>query len=360
VKRCLALACALALFGLARGDGKAKPNSLTPKEVSEGWILLFDGESTFGWEIDGDAKVENGELVLGGTKATTARPTSKFGEFQFVIEHASGGPVKLGNATVAQNDSATNRISMTDSVNGDNDYFPVKVEAGKVARLSGIKIKPTKTRSLFNGKDLTGWKKFETLPARAKSQFTVTDDGEIHLKDGPGDLQTEAQFKDFVLQIECRTNGSHLNSGVFFRCIPGLYQQGYESQIHNHFTAEPMRPYTIQDYDPKTHELKKSTKVKATAVDFGTGAIYRQVPARKSVAKDGEWFTMTIVANGRHLATWVNGIQVTDFTDNRPEKENARNGCKLEKGAISLQGHDKTTDLSFRNIRIEELADRHE
>jgi hypothetical protein len=27
----------------------------------------------------------------------------------------------------------------------------------------------------------------------------------------------------------------------------------------------------------------------------------------------------------------------------------------LGKGAISLQGHDKTTDLSFRNIRIAAL-----
>ena len=35
--------------------------------------------------------------------------------------------------------------------------------------------------------------------------------------------------------------------------------------------------------------------------------------------------------------------------------DNPRNGCRLEKGAISLQGHDATTDLSFRNIRIEEL-----
>ena len=37
-------------------------------------------------------------------------------------------------------------------------------------------------------------------------------------------------------------------------------------------------------------------------------------------------------------------------------KDNARNGCRLEKGPISLQGHDPTTDLSFRNIRIEDLT----
>ena len=73
------------------------------------------------------------------------------------------------------------------------------------------------------------------------------------------------------------------------------------------------------------------------------------------VAKDGEWFTMTVVAQGNHLATWVNGVQQVDWTDNRPLKDNAREGCRLGKGAISFQGHDPTTDLSFRNIRLAEL-----
>jgi hypothetical protein len=95
--------------------------------------------------------------------------------------------------------------------------------------------------------------------------------------------------------------------------------------------------------------------VMSTAVDYGTGAIYRRVPARKAVAKDGEWFTLTVVAQGNHIATWVNGVQQVDWTDNRPLSDNARTGCRLEAGHISIQGHDPTTDLSFRNIRIAEL-----
>ena len=64
---------------------------------------------------------------------------------------------------------------------------------------------------------------------------------------------------------------------------------------------------------------------------------------------------MTVVAQGRHLATWVNGVQVTDWDDHRPLNDNARNGCCLNAGPISIQGHDPTTDLSFRNFRIAEL-----
>jgi hypothetical protein len=51
----------------------------------------------------------------------------------------------------------------------------------------------------------------------------------------------------------------------------------------------------------------------------------------------------------------VNGVQVVDWTDNRPVNANARNGCRLEKGNISLQGHDPTTDIDFRNFRLAEL-----
>ena len=96
-------------------------------------------------------------------------------------------------------------------------------------------------------------------------------------------------------------------------------------------------------------------KVPSNAVDYGTGAIYRRVPARVQAARDNEWFTMTVVAHGNHLATWVNGVQQVDWTDNRPADDNPRKGYRAAAGAISIQGHDRTTDLSFRNIRIESM-----
>jgi hypothetical protein len=232
----------------------------------------------------------------------------------------------------------------------------LKVRGGHIA-LAGtgvifrnIKLKPLGLKSIFNGKDLAGWKEH---PGK-KSEFSVKE-GAIHVKNGPGDLQTEGQFDNFILQLECISNGKHLNSGVFFRCLPGQYQQGYEAQVHNGFGEEP-KEYTLEDYDRQTHKLLGTRKEKYKALDYGTGAIYRRQPARMQMSKDNEWFGMTVVAEGRHLAVWVNGVMVTDWTDNRPENENARQGAKLGKGAISLQGHDPTTDLSFRNFRIAELG----
>jgi hypothetical protein len=76
------------------------------------------------------------------------------------------------------------------------------------------------------------------------------------------------------------------------------------------------------------------------------------------VPTDREWFTKTIVAHGRHMAVWVNGHQVSDWTDPRPLDDSPRQGCRLKAGIISLQGHDPTTDLSFRNLRLAEYPKR--
>src|SRR5205814_2160415 len=57
----------------AFADDKPKPNRLTPKEIADGWILLFDGETSFGWKVEGEAKVQDGKLIIGGDKATSAK-----------------------------------------------------------------------------------------------------------------------------------------------------------------------------------------------------------------------------------------------------------------------------------------------
>jgi hypothetical protein len=67
---------------------------------------------------------------------------------------------------------------------------------------------------------------------------------------------------------------------------------------------------------------------------------------------------MTIHADDKHMAGWVNGYQVSDWTDNRAPHENPRKGLRLEAGTIIIQGHDPTTDLSFRNLWISEIPER--
>jgi len=195
-----------------------------------------------------------------------------------------------------------------------------------------IDFTPSGTEPIFNGKDLKGWSVFDD-EKRKKSKFEVTKDGELHVTDGPGDLQTDGKYADFLLQLEVKTNAEGLNSGVFFRCIDKQYQNGYELQIQN----------SILDGD--------ATKPK----DFGTGAIYRRRAAARVVSKDKEWTHITLIAHGDTFASWVNGEPVLSWKDDRKKDENPRKGLRLEAGHISLQGHDPTTDVLFRNIKIVEL-----
>jgi hypothetical protein len=356
-----------------------KANTLTAKEIADGWLLLFDGATPFGWKIEGSVKTHDGKLALesDGMKEAFGRHFGRFEDFELQFDHVQSGnqPTAflrlVGNKTLqtapipAVNDWTTAKLTVqggyrfeaggSPSLQGvtrsSRPQLEWSVGSGSSLSLKNVKLRPGNMKPLFNGKDLAGWKEF---PGK-KSKFAVTPDGAINIKDGPGDLQTESKYGDFVLQLECISNGKYLNSGVFFRCRPNEYQNGYEAQIRNQFTAEPTQEYVLEEYDPESHKLLAKKKERFTAVDYGTGAIYRRQPARKEVAKDGEWFTLTVVAYKNHFATWVNGIQVTDWTDNRPPSDNARTGCRLEAGHISLQGHDPTTDLSFRNIRIAEI-----
>jgi hypothetical protein len=358
---------------VAAAEEQAGPNTLTPKEAADGWLLLFDGATTFGWQAPNRSTWHVVEAMLYPQADTPGLLVSNagFSDYELKLDYrvrsdaraelrtgcGPGGDVRPGNYSVMLPRVAggwcEGRLTVRgglitghsftskgfgEGVGGKAATGPPQAATGDRIALAGngvifrsIKLKPTGLKPLFNGKDLTGWKEVKT--ARTRSKFTVTGKGELNVEDGPGDLQTEGQFDDFLLQLECRSNGDHLNSGVFFRCLAGQFWRGYEAQVRN--------------------QWKDGDRTKP--VDYGTGGIYNRQPARKVVSSDREWFTMTVVAQGNHLAIWVNGDQTADFTDRRPADRDARKGTKTDKGPVSLQGHDPTTDLSFRNIRIAEL-----
>ncbi len=334
----------LAIVALAAAPAHAQdmnPAPPTAKELADGWVMIFDGETTFGWKAsEGELVAKDGKLVVGGEKAAVVLTTFPFPRGEVACTFESAGKAPEGKDSRFGNDDKYTGFL----VSGKGTYGGVTINvaqparlkistpAGEAVRFSRIWFRPSSTEPLFNGKDLTGWKVFAD-PKRSVSKWEVTTAGELHLTNGPGDLQTARKFDDFVLQLECKTNGPALNSGVFFRCLPDQYQQGYEAQIHNGF--------------------KDNDRTKPT--DAGTGAVYRRVAARKVVASDNEWFTLTVIAVGPRIATWVNGYQVVDWTDDREPKDNPRQGLRTAAGHISLQGHDKTTDVLFRNVRIAEV-----
>jgi hypothetical protein len=367
--RALWFVALLILWSGAAQAQEAKPNALTPQQIADGWIMLFDGETDFGWKpLEGTGwHAQDGALAAMGTGRSILATTTVFGDFELTAEASAEGEGQSGLCLqdASQNAAVLPQVLLHPGKSGKWQPLTVRAEGnrltlslngkrvrslprsagrnrialyfdgkGGTVRFRCLFLRPLGLKSLFNGRDLTGW----TVIPGHKSVYSVTPEGWLNVKNGNGDIQTEGQWGDFVLQLEVFSNGDHLNSGVFFRGEPGRFWQGYECQIRNQWQG-----------DDRTRP-----------VDYGTGAIYNRQAARKVVSSDREWFTMTIVAHGTHLASWVNGYQTADFTDTRPPDEtNARRGARVKPGVISLQGHDPTTDLSFRNIRAAELPATH-
>lgn len=339
-------------------------------QVAEGsWINLFNGEDTFGWTEFGDAawEVKDGVLTAetgaGGWLASTAKFQDFELEAELTLSSGTAGIVVRGalDGHPSENGSGVVTISggdeaqkvsviakggdVTATVNGKavenigaaNPRGHIGIQYhhrhGEKARpklaVKSIKLRPLGLKPLFDGKSLDGW---NIIPDR-KSKFAVID-GALNIKDGNGQIETAGTFRDFTLQLDVFSNGEHLNSGVFYRTPAGVFWKGYESQVRNQWVGED----------------------RTKPVDFGTGGNYGNQPARKVVPSDKEWFTKTIVADGNHCSVWVNGYLVSDFYDHRPAAKDAdgKNGYVSEAGTINLQGHDPTTDLSFKNINIQE------
>ncbi|QDT74297.1 3-keto-disaccharide hydrolase [Lacipirellula limnantheis] len=379
---------------LAAAEEETAPNQLTAEQIAEGWISLFDGETLFGWTPTSDAnwKVKEGSITVSEGEQGFLMTNSEFGDYELHVEVQGLVGTNSGvflqtpltpkdpakdcyelNVAPADNPFPTGslvgriknpQMALSHMVNAGRevpaDSFDVRVSQGTVTvvmnggspmtyadteplkrghiglqfregpvAFRNIRLKPLGLQPMLNGEDLAGWNDDQ----KKTSTFAVTPEGELRVTNGSGQLESDATFGDFTLQFETRVDGDGLNSGVFFRCIPREYMNGYECQISNRITdGDPTKP-----------------------TDFGTGAIYRRIAARRVNARDHEWFMTTLVATGPHIAVWVNGLQVTDWTDQRPPNDNPRSGLRTAAGTISLQGHDPTTDIRFRNMRIGEL-----
>jgi WD40 repeat protein/tRNA A-37 threonylcarbamoyl transferase component Bud32 len=184
---------------------------------------------------------------------------------------------------------------------------------------------------LFNGKDLTGWKVHPDQPGSWR-----VEDGELVGNSPEGQLFSErGDYENFHLRTEAKINGRG-DSGIFFRSEFGLnristnkkgqqhaFPRGYEAQICSNDQNTP-RTGSLRGFGP-------TATVSATLVPPDT------------------WFTMEVIANGRHLAVKVNGQTTVDLVD---EQDTYR------RGHFALQSFYAGVDVRFRNIEVKELPPR--
>lgn len=206
--------------------------------------------------------------------------------------------------------------------------------------------------SLFNGKDLTGWKMHPTPSREIKDIVEKKVDGKVvafeatvggkmvplwRVEDGviigggpASHLFSERDdYTDFKYRVEMKINDKG-NSGQYFRTAfgPG-FPTGYEAQL-NATHADPVKTGSLY---PDSRTTLKNFRDKMTVLDTAPH-------------KPDEYFEQEVTAVGDKITIKVNGKQTIEFVD--PE-------FRYKKGHFALQAHDPGSVMTFRKIEVLEL-----
>jgi len=179
--------------------------------------------------------------------------------------------------------------------------------------------------ALFNGKDLTGWKKIG-------EEKWVVENGAIYgegVTEKYGYLITEKDYKDFELAIrfKCEADG---NSGVYIRTrfTPGTVDvsEGYQVEIDR-------------------------------VLNHHTGGVYGDnrgwmawpAPEYEMVIRPYDWNDMYIKVVANRTIVRLNGVQVLDFTNPASKSTDGSIALQLHSGG---QGRMRFTDIYLRDLSV--------
>jgi hypothetical protein len=154
-----------------------------------------------------------------------------------------------------------------------------------------VSLTAQKKKSLFNGKDLTGW----TIHGTEK---WYVDKGQLVCESGPdkeyGYLSTTEKYKNFELTLQFKQDANG-NSGVFFRSsIEGVKISGWQVEV------APLNGHTGGIYE-----------------SYGRGWLIQPKAEDESRLKQGEWNTLKIKVINDEVTTWLNGHQMVYFKDEK-------------------------------------------
>lgn len=185
-------------------------------------------------------------------------------------------------------------------------------------------------RTLFNGKDLTGWNQ-----KGGAARYEVQDGAivGITVANTPNSfLCTNETYGDFIFETDLKVEGE-MNSGIQFRSlsIPD-YQNG---RVHGYqMEVDPTpRAWSGGIYDEGRRDWLYIPNIN---------------PEGKKAFRIGEWNHYRIEAIGPTLRTWINGIPVSHLVDEMTMK-----------GFIALQVHSiygnmqEGMKIRWKNIRIQ-------
>ena len=176
-------------------------------------------------------------------------------------------------------------------------------------------------KSIFNGKDLSGWTIYGT-------EKWYVEDGLLICESGPdkkyGYLGTEKQYKNFELTLNFKQEADG-NSGVFVRStVEGTKVSGWQVEV------APKGKHTGGVYE-----------------SYGRGWLIKPTAEKEEVLKEGEWNTLKIRVDGDDLTSWLNGEEMITINDEKIGK-----GV----GSIALQIHSGGgIKIKWKNLKVKEL-----
>lgn len=188
------------------------------------------------------------------------------------------------------------------------------------ANYSPVIVDESKSISLFNGKDLTGWKVTGTEKWYVENGLLVCENGP---DDTFGYLSTIEHYKNFQLTLEYKQE-KRGNSGVF---------------IHTKINGDKVNGWQVEIAPPGHH---------AGGINkYQRGWLAKPNTKKDEVIKMGEWNKMKIIVNEGQLTSWLNGTLMATIDDV---------GVVKSEGGIALQIHgENETHIKWRNIQLVEL-----
>lgn len=223
-------------------------------------------------------------------------------------------------------------------------YFTISSTSGPAAEI----IEPSsRARSLFNGKDLSGW--HADVPAlddktNDKKSFIVRNGMLVSLGSPGGHLITDQVYSNYRLHVEYRFAGKPGNCGVLVhastpRALYKMFPQSLEVQMAHENAGDfwcIVEDITVPDMQARRGPPEKwgITEGKARRIKNLTDG--SEKPA-------GEWNTMIIECVDDEVKVFVNGDLV-----NHGKK------CTAQKGQIALQA--EGSEVEFRKLLLTPIA----
>jgi hypothetical protein len=217
------------------------------------------------------------------------------------------------------------------------------VVGGVGPRLTAASAPDDGWRSMFNGRDLSGWIPINVAP----STFSARD-GMIFSSGIPtGLLRTDRHYENFELELEWRHLKPGGNAGVFLwgdpLTAPGTpFARGIEVQVLDNGYNSPGKNewYTTHGDVFPVH----GAAMTPTGRISRTGQ--RSFPIEDRSKSSPEWNHYRIVATNGVVRLSVNGKEVSVGKD-----------CRPRKGYLCLES--EGSECHFRNLRIRELPTTH-